>query len=91
MGDKGGKKDKEKGKQQQVKKQKQEEQRKQDQPPKDPVAGSSLLSVRNDRSCAVLVAITLIADARESAARQAVVRCSGCGWRLMRPHVCARS
>ena len=37
MGDKGGKKDKEKGKQQQVKKQKQEEQRKQDKArPKTP-------------------------------------------------------
>lgn len=42
MGDKGGKKDKEKNKQQQLTKQKQEEQKKYDKAPaKKPVAGSA--------------------------------------------------
>ena len=42
MGDKGGKKDKEKNKQQQLTKQKQEEQKKHDKPPaKNSVAGSA--------------------------------------------------
>ena len=50
MGDKGGKKDKEKNKQQQLTKQKQEEQKKHDKAPaKNSVAGSEGESGRGER------------------------------------------